>query len=147
RLMIAASEDIGLANPNALLMTTTAFQAIQAIGLPEARIILSQATIYLATSPKSNSAYMAIKRAQALVQETGNLPVPLTIRNAPTKLMKDLNYGQGYQYAHDAENNFALMEFLPEEISGAKLFEPSNNLSEQKIRENLKKNWKEKYGY
>jgi putative ATPase len=147
RLMISASEDIGLANPNALLMTTTAFQAIQAIGLPEARIILSQAAIYLATSPKSNSAYMAIKRAQALVRETGNLPVPLTIRNAPTKLMKNLNYGQGYQYAHDAENNFAFMEFLPEEISGTKLFDPSNNSSEQKIRENLKKNWKEKYGY
>ncbi len=147
RLMISASEDIGLANPNALLMTTTAFQAIQAIGLPEARIILSQATIYLATSPKSNSAYMAIKRAQSMVRETGNLPVPLAIRNAPTKLMKNLNYGQNYQYAHDAENNFAFMEFLPEEISGTKFFDPSNNTSEQRIREGLRKNWKEKYGY
>ena len=147
RLMISASEDIGLANPNALLMTTTAFQAIQAIGLPEARIILSQAAIYLATSPKSNSSYLAIKKAQALVRETGNLPVPLEIRNAPTKLMKDLNYGQGYQYAHDSENNFAFMEFLPEAISGTKLFDPSNNSSEQRIREGLRKNWKEKYGY
>ncbi len=147
RLIISASEDIGMANPNALLMATTAFQAAQAIGLPEARIILSQATVYLATSPKSNSSYMAINKAQALVRETGNLPVPLQIRNAPTKLMKNLNYGQGYQYAHDAVGNFADMEFMPEEIIGKKLFDPSANATEQKIRERLRQNWKEKYGY
>lgn len=147
RLMISASEDIGLANPNALLMATTAFQAIQAVGMPEARIILSQATIYLATSPKSNAAYMAVNRAQALVRQTGNLPVPLAIRNAPTKLMKTLNYGQGYKYAHDHKDNFADMEFMPEDITGTKLYDPSSNPSEQKIRERLRKNWKEKYGY
>lgn len=147
RLMISASEDIGLANPNALLMATTAFQAAQALGLPEARIILSQAAIYLATSPKSNSSYLAIKKAQALVRETGNLPVPLAIRNAPTKLMKNLNYGKGYQYAHDAKDNFANMEFLPEEIIGTRLFEPSSNPTEHKIRERLRQQWKEKYGY
>lgn len=147
RLMISASEDVGLANPNALLMATTAFQAIQAVGMPEARIILSQATIYLATSPKSNASYMAIKRAQALVRETGNLPVPLAIRNAPTKLMRDLNYGQGYKYAHDYEGNFVEVEFLPEAITGTRLYEPSVNASEQKIRERLRQNWKKKYGY
>ncbi len=147
RLMISASEDIGLANPNALLMATTAFQAAQAIGFPESRIILSQATIYLATSPKSNSAYMAINKAQALVRETGNLPVPLAIRNAPTKLMKSLNYGKGYKYAHSEKGNFADMEFLPEEIKGTQLFDPSTNPTEQKIREKLRREWKEKYGY
>ncbi len=147
RLMISASEDIGLANPNALLMATTAFQAIQAVGMPEARIILSQATIYLATSPKSNAAYMAVNRAQALVRQTGNLPVPLAIRNAPTKLMKTLNYGQGYKYAHDHKDNFVDMEFMPEDIAGTKLYDPSSNPSEQKIRERLRKNWKKKYGY
>ena len=147
RLMISASEDIGLANPNALLMTTTAFQAIQAIGLPEARIILSQATIYLATSPKSNSAYMAIKNAQEKVRKTGNLPVPLAIRNAPTKLMKDLDYGKNYQYAHNYENNFVNMEFLPEEISNSKFYDPSTNPPEERIRQFLKNNWKEKYDY
>lgn len=147
RLMISASEDIGLANPNALLMTTTAFQAIQAIGLPEARIILSQATIYLATSPKSNSSYMAIKKAQDTVQKTGNLPVPLAIRNAPTSLMKDLNYSKDYKYAHDFENNFVNMEFLPEEISNTRFFEPATNPSEERLRKFLKENWKDKYGY
>lgn len=147
RLMISASEDIGLANPNALLMTTTAFQAIQAIGLPEARIILSQATIYLATSPKSNSSYMAIRKAQETVQKTGNLPVPLAIRNAPTKLMKDLDYGKNYQYAHNYETNFVDMEFLPEEIAKTKFFDPSTNPSEERIRKFLKENWKDKYDY
>ncbi len=147
RLMISASEDIGLANPNALLMTTTAFQAIQAIGLPEARIILSQAAIYLATSPKSNSSYMAIRKAQATVQQTGILPVPLAIRNAPTKLMKDLDYGKNYKYAHDFDNNFTDMEFLPEEIANTKFFNPSGNASEERIRKYLKENWKDKYGY
>jgi putative ATPase len=147
RLMISASEDIGLANPNALLLTTTAFQAIQAIGLPEARIILSQAVIYLATSPKSNSSYLAIKKAQEMVQKTGNLPVPLAIRNAPTKLMKDLDYGKNYKYAHDFENNFADMEFLPEELANSKFFDPSENPIEARIRKFLKENWKDKYGY
>ncbi len=146
RMIISASEDIGLANPNALLMTTTCLQAIQAIGMPEARIILSQAVIYLATSPKSNSAYQAIKTAQVLVRKTGNLPVPLPIRNAPTSLMKELNYGKNYKYAHSYEGNFVDMEFLPEEISGTQLYEPQNNPPENKIRENLKKDWGEKYG-
>lgn len=147
RMMIAASEDIGLANPNALLMATTAFQASIAVGLPEARIILSQATIYLATSAKSNSAYAAIKKAQQTVRETGALSIPLSIRNAPTYLMRKLNYGKDYQYAHNYENNFTDMEFLPEEIIGATFFEPSKNPVEEKIRERLKAQWKEKYGY
>ena len=147
RMMISASEDIGLANPNALLMATTAFQAATAVGLPEARIILSQATVYLATSPKSNSTYMAINKAQKLVRETGGLPVPLEIRNAPTRLMKNLNYGKGYKYAHAEKNNFAEMEFMPEAIKGKTLFEPSNNPTEEKIRVKMRDLWKEKYGY
>jgi len=147
RLMISASEDIGLANPNALLMATTCFQAIQAIGLPEARILLSQATIYLASSPKSNSAYLAIKKAQAEVQKTGNLSVPLHLRNAPTKLMKDLDYGKGYQYAHDHQGNFVDQEFLPAEIQGKQFYDPGQNSPEEKIKNFLKKNWKDKYGY
>ncbi len=147
RLMISASEDIGLANPNALLMATTAFQAAIAVGLPEARIILAQATIYLATSLKSNSAYLAIKNAQQLVKDTGNLSIPLPIRNAPTHLMRTLNYGKGYKYAHDSEHNFVNMEFLPEAIRGRSLFEPGKNPSEEKIRQHLRNLWKEKYGY
>lgn len=147
RLMIAASEDIGLANPNALLMATTAFQAAVAVGLPEARIILSQATVYLATCPKSNSAYLAIKNAQQLVRETGNLPVPLALRNAPTYLMRKLDYGKGYKYAHDGDGNFEEMEFMPEKIKNSTLFEPSDNPQEIKIRERLRKLWKTKYGY
>lgn len=147
RMMIAAAEDIGLANPNALLMATTAFQAIQAIGLPEARIILSEAVIYLATSPKSNSAYQAINQAQALVRHMGGLPVPLHLRNAPTKLMKDLEYGKNYQYAHDFNNNFVNQEFLPEEISGTKLFDPQHNEQEEKMRQRLKIQWKDRYEY
>ncbi len=147
RMIISASEDIGLANPNALLMATTAFQAATAVGLPEARIILSQATVYLATSPKSNSTYMAINKAQKLVRETGSLPVPLEIRNAPTRLMKNLNYGKGYKYAHAEKGNFADMEFLPEAIKGTALFEPSNNPTEEKIRIKMRSLWKEKYGY
>ena len=147
RIMIAASEDIGLANPNALLMATTAFQAVQAIGLPEARIILSQAVIYLATSPKSNSAYMAINKAQALVRQTGNLPVPLHLRNAPSKLMKELDYGKGYKYAHDYPGNFVEEEFLPDELKGRKLFEPQQSAAEQKIKQRLAAQWKDKYKY
>jgi len=147
RMMISASEDIGLANPNALLMATTAFQAATAVGLPEARIILSQATVYLATSPKSNSTYMAINKAQKLVRETGGLPIPLAIRNAPTRLMKNLNYGKGYKYAHAEKDNFADMEFMPEAIKGQTLFEPSNNPTEEKIRIKMRSLWKEKYGY
>jgi len=147
RMMISASEDIGLANPNALLMATTAFQAVQAVGLPEARIILSQAAIYLATSPKSNAAYMAINDAQQLVRNTGSLPVPLHLRNAPTKLMKQLDYGKNYQYAHNHKNNFVDQEFLPEDISGKKLYEPGNNPTENKIKERLKAFWNKKYVY
>jgi putative ATPase len=147
RMVILASEDIGLANPNALLMATTTFQAVHQIGMPEARIILSQCAVYLATSAKSNSTYVAIDKALAKVRETGNLPIPLHLRNAPTKLMKDLSYGKGYQYAHNFQNNFADQEFLPAEISGEQFFTPSVNASEIKIREQLKALWKEKYGY
>lgn len=147
RMVISASEDIGLANPNALLMATTAFQASTMIGLPEARIILSQAAIYLATSPKSNSSYKAIKKAQKTVRETGNLPVPLAIRNAPTKLMRDLDYGKNYKYAHDFVNNFAEVEFLPDEVSGTQFWEPSKNSAEENTRKRMKSLWKEKYGF
>jgi len=147
RMMISASEDIGLANPNALLMATTCFQAVQAVGLPEARIIMSQCAIYLATSPKSNSAYMAINNAQMNVRQTGGLPVPLHLRNAPTKLMKDLNYGKNYKYAHDHKGNFVELDFLPKEIENQKFYDPSNNSTEAKIRERLKSQWKDKYDY
>ncbi len=147
RMIIFASEDIGLANPNALLLATTCLTASRTVGLPEARIILSQAVVYLATSPKSNSTYMAIKKAQQLVRETGNLPIPLHIRNAPTKLMKDLNYGKGYEYAHDFEKDFSEQEFLPEDIAGQKFYNPKGNPPEQKIRQWLKERWKSKYGY
>ena len=147
RLMIAASEDIGLANPNALLMATTAFQAVQAVGLPEARIILSQAAIYLASSPKSNSAYLAINRAQALVKQTGALAVPLHLRNAPTQLMKELGYGKSYQYTHDFPGHFAEQEYLPDDLTGKPLFDPQDNPAEEKLRQRLRRQWKEKYGY
>ena len=147
RMMIAAAEDIGLANPNALLMATTCFQAVQAVGLPEARIIMSEAAIYLATSPKSNSAYMAINSAQQMVRQTGGLPVPLPLRNAPTKLMKSLDYGKNYKYAHSHKDNFVDLEFLPEEIKKQKFYEPSSNSSEDKIRQRMRSFWKEKYGY
>ncbi len=147
RMMISASEDIGLANPNALLMATTCFQAVQAVGLPEARIILSQTAIYLATSAKSNSAYLAIGNAQKMVRETGGLPVPLPLRNAPTKLMKSLDYGKDYKYAHDHQNNFVDLEFLPEKISKSKFYEPSENVAEEKIRQRLKSMWDGKYKY
>ena len=142
-----ASEDIGNANPNALLMATTTFQAVDRIGYPEARIILSQCAVYLATSAKSNASYMAIEDALDLVRRYGDLPVPLPIRNAPTGLMKQLNYGEGYQYDHSHEKNFAGQEFLPEPLSGKKLYEPGRNAREEEIRKFLKERWKEKYGY
>ena len=142
RLIISAAEDIGLANPNALLLATNAFEAIQMVGWPEARIILSEVTIYLATSPKSNSAYMAINKAQETVKKTGNLPVPLHLRNAPTKLMKELNYGKEYKYAHDYTDNFVIQDYLPEKIKDTRLFFPQNNPQELKIAERMKKLWK-----
>ncbi|PCJ88445.1 MAG: AAA family ATPase [Flavobacteriales bacterium] len=147
RLLILASEDIGNANPTALVMANNCFQAINVIGWPEARIILSQCVIYLACCPKSNSAYMAINNAQQKVRETGDLPVPLHIRNAPTELMKDLKYGKNYRYSHDFDGNFSMQEFLPEEISGEKLYKPGNNKREEELRNRLKSWWKEKYGY
>ena len=145
RLLISASEDIGLANPTALVIANNAFQAVTTIGYPEARIILSQCAIYLATSPKSNASYMAIKKAQQKVKETGDLSVPLPLRNAPTKLMKDLGYGTEYQYAHDYSNNFVEMEFLPEEIAATTFYEPGNNSRENAIKEFLKNRWQDKY--
>ncbi len=145
RLLILASEDIGLANPNALLLATSCFQAVAMVGWPESRIILSETAIYLATSPKSNSAYMAINDAQALVKESGDLPVPLHIRNAPTKLMKNLGYGKDYKYAHSYEGNFVEQEFLPEEISGKTIYQPQNNAKEIEISKRMKKLWDNKY--
>lgn len=147
RLLILASEDIGNANPNALLLANACFSAVSSIGYPECRINLSQTTIYLACSPKSNASYLAIGAAQKLVRETGDLSIPLSLRNAPTKLMKDLNYGKDYKYAHDHDGNFANIEFLPEEIKGSLLFEPGDNARENEIRARLKLLWKEKYGY
>ncbi|NMR34091.1 replication-associated recombination protein A [Chryseobacterium aquaticum] len=145
RMLILASEDIGLANPNALVIANNCFQAINVIGNPEARILLSETAIYLAVSPKSNSAYMAINDALAFVKKTGNLPVPLYLRNAPTKLMKDLDYGKEYKYAHSYEGNFVNQDFLPEEINEVKFYEPGNNATEKKIYEELKKKWSDKY--
>ncbi|WP_312789791.1 replication-associated recombination protein A [Sphingobacterium sp.] len=147
RLLILASEDIGNANPNALLLANNCFQAVNVIGWPESRIILSQTVIYLATSVKSNASYEAINKAQALVKQTGDLSVPLHIRNAPTKLMKELNYGAEYKYAHAYSGNFVVQEFLPKEVSGVKLYEPGQNPQEEKIRQNLRDKWKEKYRY
>ncbi len=147
RMLVMASEDIGNANPNALLLATSCFQAVELIGYPECRIILSQAATYLASSPKSNAAYMAINNAQALVGRTGDLSVPLPIRNAPTGLMKKMDYGAGYKYAHDYPGNFADQEFLPEQIAGTKLYDPGNNSAEARQREYLKNCWKDKYGY
>jgi putative ATPase len=147
RMVILASEDIGNANPTALVMATTTFQAVNVIGYPEARIILSQCAIYLATSPKSNASYVAIENAIDTVNKTGDLPVPLAIRNAPTKLMKDLDYGKGYQYAHEFRNNFVAMEFLPDTIKGTKFYEPGKNAREEELRNYLKKLWDKKYNY
>jgi len=147
RMLILASEDIGNANPNALLLANSCFEAVNVIGYPECRIILSQTAIYLATSPKSNASYQAINDAQDLVRRTGDLPVPLHIRNAPTRLMKDIGYGKNYKYAHSYENNFADLEFLPEKIKGKKLYDPQKNKREEEIRAKLKYLWKGKYGY
>ncbi len=141
RLVILAAEDIGLANPNALLLANTCFEALQKIGWPEGRIILSETTIYLATSAKSNSAYMAINEAQQLVRQTGNLPVPLHLRNAPTKLMKELDYGKNYQYAHAYEGNFVKQDFRPKEVNKVKLYAPQNNPAEKVIKERMNKLW------
>ncbi len=147
RMVILAAEDIGIANPNALLLATTCFQAITMIGWPESRIILSETAIYLATSPKSNSAYLAISEAQQLVREKGDLPVPLNIRNAPTSLMQELGYGDGYKYAHDFEGNFTQEEFLPKEIRSHGIYKPQDNPREAEIRKKLREIWKGKYTY
>ena len=145
--MILSSEDIGNANPTALVMANNCFQAINVIGYPECRIILSQCVTYLACSAKSNAAYKAINDAQALVKNTGDLQVPLSIRNAPTKLMKELGYGDNYKYAHSYKGNFSDQEFMPDEIKGKKLYDPQKNSREQKMREDLRKKWGDKYGY
>jgi putative ATPase len=147
RLVILASEDIGNANPTALVIATNCFQAINVIGMPEGRIVLSQAVTYMAASAKSNAAYMAINYAQEAVRANGDLPVPLHLRNAPTKLMKDIGYGKEYQYAHDYTSNFAKQEYLPESIKGTKFYDPGNNARENELRAYLKKLWSEKYGY
>jgi putative ATPase len=147
RLLILASEDIGNANPTALIMANNCFQAVNVIGYPESQIILSQCVAYLASSPKSNAAVEAINAANAIVDQTGDLPVPLHIRNAPTKLMKDLGYGKNYQYSHSFEGNFSNQEFMPNEISGTKIYNPGNNAREKELRAFLKSLWGEKYGY
>ncbi|MFC2104798.1 replication-associated recombination protein A, partial [Bacteroidota bacterium] len=147
RLLILASEDIGLANPNALLLANSCFDAVNKIGWPESRIILSEATIYLATSPKSNSAYQAINNAQKLVQQTGDLSVPLHIRNAPTKLMKDIGYGKDYKYAHNYKDNFVQDNFMPDEIVENMIYKPQNNAKESEILKHLQNQWKGKYNY
>lgn len=147
RMIILASEDIGNANPTALVMANTTFQSVTTIGYPEARIILSQCATYLASSPKSNASYMAINEAQQKVRQTGDLSVPIPLRNAPTKLMKDLGYGKGYAYAHDYQNNFVDFEFLPEEISGTTFYRPGNNPRENAMKDFLKKRWKNKYDF
>jgi putative ATPase len=147
RMLILAAEDIGIANPTALVLANSTFQAVNSVGYPEGRILLSECALYLATSPKSNAAYKAIGDAQEKVKQTGNLPVPLHLRNAPTKLMKELGYGEAYKYAHDFENQFAEQEFLPEKIKGTTLYQPGNNSKENSIRDFLKLRWKKKYGY
>jgi putative ATPase len=147
RMVIFASEDIGNANPNALLLANAGFEAVNKIGYPEARIILSQCATYLASSPKSNASYMAIGAALDAVKEHGDLPVPLHIRNAPTKLMKELNYGKGYKYSHEGAGNFLEQEYLPEKIRDTKFYDPGTNPRENEIRKFLKDRWKDKYGY
>lgn len=145
RLIISASEDIGLANPTALIMANNTFQAINTVGFPEARIILAQCTIYLANSPKGNASYMAINQAQELVKHTGSLPVPLALRNAPTKLMRELDYGKDYKYSHDYPGNFVNQEFMPKEVKGSSFFQPGSSPREQEIKENIKRKWGDKY--
>lgn len=147
RLLISASEDIGNANPTALVIANNCFQAINSIGMPEGRIVLSQTTVYLANSPKSNASYKAIRIAQELVKKTGNLSVPLHIRNAPTKLMKEIGYGANYSYSHDFDESFKAQEYLPKEIAGTKIYEPGNNSKEASFRKFLKDKWKDKYNY
>ncbi|WP_417358072.1 replication-associated recombination protein A [Flavobacterium sp.] len=147
RMLISASEDIGNANPTALIMANNTFQAVSTIGYPESRIILSQCAVYLATSPKSNASYMAIGKAQQIVKQTGDLPVPLHLRNAPTKLMKELGYGEEYKYSHDYNNNFVEQEFLPDNIKGTAFYEPGNNSRENATRDFLKNRWRDKYNY
>jgi putative ATPase len=147
RMLILASEDIGNANPNALLLATNCFQAVQMIGYPECELILSQTAIYLATSPKSSASYMGLLNAHASIKQTGDLPVPLHIRNAPTGLMKNIGYGKDYKYAHDFENNFVDQEFLPEKISGSTFYEPQSNARENEIRNFLKIRWSKRYKY
>ena len=143
RLVISAAEDIGLANPNALLLANACFDALQKIGWPEGRIVLAETTVYLAVSPKSNSAYLAIDKAIANVERTGNLPVPLHLRNAPTSLMKELDYGKEYKYAHDYDNNFVKQEYLPKELKGTRFWEAQPNPAELKLVERMKKMWGE----
>jgi putative ATPase len=145
RLVISAAEDIGLANPNALLLANACFDTLQKIGWPEGRIVLAEATVYLATSPKSNSTYQAINLAQSVVRETGNLPVPLHLRNAPTSLMKEMDYGKDYKYAHDFENNFVEDNYFPKELRKKKFWEPQNNASENRIKEWMRRLWKDRY--
>jgi putative ATPase len=147
RMLILAAEDIGLANPNALLLAQACFEAINVIGWPESRIILSEAAIYLATSPKSNSAYIAIDSAIGAVTEKGDLPVPLHLRNAPTKLMKNIGYGHDYKYAHSYEGNFTADNFLPEGIKGTRFYDPGSNAREEEIRKKLDLMWKDHYNY
>jgi putative ATPase len=147
RMVILASEDIGNANPTALVMAQNCFQAVHTVGMPEARIILSQCATYLASAPKSNSAYIAIKKAEQMVAESGDLSVPLSLRNAPTKLMKELGYGDSYAYAHDYEENFIEQEYLPETIKGTQIYDPAENPRENELRAYLKSKWKGKYNY
>ena len=147
RMLILASEDIGNANPTAMILANNTFQAVTTIGYPEARIILSQCAIYLASSPKSNASYKAINKAQQVVKQTGDLSVPIHLRNAPTKLMKELGYGKDYQYAHDYAHNFAFQDYLPDELQGETFYEPSDNPRENALRDYLKKLWGERYGY
>ena len=147
RMLILASEDIGNANPTAMILANNTFQAVTTIGYPEARIILSQCAIYLASSPKSNASYKAINKAQQVVKQTGDLSVPIHLRNAPTKLMKELGYGKDYQYAHDYADNFAFQDYLPDELQGETFYEPSDNPRENALRDYLKKLWGDRYGY
>ena len=147
RMLILASEDVGIANPTALVLANSTFQAVSSVGYPEARILLSECAIYLATSPKSNTAYKAINEASEKIKVTGNLQVPLHLRNAPTELMNELGYGEGYKYSHDFQNQFTNQEYLPDEITGTKLYEPGKNKKEDSIRDFLKLRWKNKYNY